>query len=53
MPDSHQYRQHAQDCITLAAATRDPDQKMRLHKMAEAWIDLAEQAEEREQTSGP
>jgi len=48
MPESHEYRQHAQECVTLAGATRDPEQKSRLQKMAEAWIDLAEQAEHRE-----
>jgi hypothetical protein len=48
MPESHEYRQHAQECVALAGATRDPDQKSRLQKMAEAWIDLAEQAEHRE-----
>jgi hypothetical protein len=48
MPDSNEYRAHAQECVTLAGATRDPDQKRRLQQMAEAWIDLAEQAEQRE-----
>jgi hypothetical protein len=52
MPESHEYRQHAQECITLAGATRDPEQKSRLQKMAEAWIDLAEQAERREHIVG-
>jgi hypothetical protein len=48
MPDSNEYRAHAQECVTLAGATRDPDQRSRLQKMAEAWIALAEQAEQRE-----
>jgi hypothetical protein len=51
MPESHEYRQHAQECVTLAGATRDPEQKSRLQKMAEAWIELAEQAEHREQSA--
>jgi hypothetical protein len=48
MPESHEYRAHAQECVTLAGATRDPQQKSRLQRMAEAWLDLAEQAEHRE-----
>jgi hypothetical protein len=48
MPAADTYRKHAQECITLAATMRDPEHRNRLNEIAEAWIELAEDAEFRE-----
>jgi hypothetical protein len=48
MRDSDEYRRHAQECIILAAQTKDPDHKAQVLKIVDAWIALAEEAERRE-----
>jgi hypothetical protein len=50
MPGANEYRKHAQECVTLAGSIRDPERRSRLHELAEAWIELAEQAEFLEQS---
>jgi hypothetical protein len=48
MRDPQEYRQHARDCLALAATINDPDQREQLLAIVEAWVNLAEQAERRE-----
>jgi hypothetical protein len=39
-----EYRNVALDCIQLADASRDPQSRMLLLKIAQMWADLADQA---------
>ena len=47
MLQADEYRKRAQDCVILAAQTKDPDHKAQVLKLVEAWIALAEDAERR------
>jgi hypothetical protein len=40
------YRRHAAECVRLAQLTRDPEAKALLLKMVDAWLRLAENAEQ-------
>jgi hypothetical protein len=40
------YRRRADECMSLAASTADPDQKRMFEQMAQAWLKLARYAEE-------
>jgi hypothetical protein len=49
MPNqSDDYRLLAEECRARAAATKNPDHKRQYQEMAEAWIVLARNAEEKE-----
>ena len=47
MKKAAQYRQHAEECRTLAARTSDPEHKKMLMEMAETWNGLAKQRAEK------
>jgi hypothetical protein len=47
MASAEDYRRHATACVQLAQNTHNPSDKALLLKMAESWLRLAEQAEER------
>jgi hypothetical protein len=40
------YRRRADECITRAAAAKDPDHKKQFQEMAEGWLKLARHAEQ-------
>lgn len=40
-----EYRQHAADCRSMAAKTKDPDQRKMLDDMAASWERLAAERE--------
>ncbi len=40
------YRLYAANCVELAQQIRDPDRRVFLFRMAQAWTQLANQAEE-------
>jgi hypothetical protein len=42
MTKSQEYRANAVDCAKLAMVVSDPDSKLVLAKMAEAWVRLAD-----------
>jgi len=42
MASVDEYLQHAEQCVALAAKSRNPADKARLLQMAQAWRDLAE-----------
>ena len=44
-----EHRRHASACVRLAQQAQNPSDKARLLRMAESWLRLAEQAEDREQ----
>jgi hypothetical protein len=48
MGDCAAFQHHARDCIELAGITQDKIQASQLLKIADGWIKLAEQAEQRE-----
>jgi hypothetical protein len=41
MPTREEYLRYAEECVALAQKTTDPEAKMRLLEMAQAWRDLA------------
>jgi hypothetical protein len=43
--NSHEYRQHAQECRALARAVHSEEHRAQLMKMAEAWESFAQQAD--------
>jgi hypothetical protein len=49
MPDHQEYRQHARDCLAIAATTNEPDQRQQflviMQAILQAWVTLAEQAD--------
>lgn len=47
---AEEYRRRAAQCVELAQQHSDPEQKLKLMKMAQAWLRLAEQAEKNSQT---
>ena len=42
MTSADDYRRYATECLRLARAASDPDDKVRLLQMAQAWRDLAD-----------
>ena len=42
----NEYRRHAAECLLLADDTSDPKNKLLLVAMAQAWLKLAQRAEE-------
>jgi len=48
MAVAEDYRRNAAECARIANRTKDPDAKALLLKMAESWLDLARDVEERE-----
>ncbi|MFL6797839.1 MAG: hypothetical protein ACJ8F3_10545 [Xanthobacteraceae bacterium] len=46
-----QYRKYAEECRALAKNARSPEQRQILSEMAQAWMQLAEQADKKS-TSG-
>ena len=42
----NEYRHHAADCLRIADDIADPQNKMQLIAMAQAWLKLAQKAEE-------
>ncbi len=47
MSVSDDYRQHALECLRLAQAADDARSKALLLEMAQAWVNLADQAKAR------
>jgi hypothetical protein len=45
---ANSYKQRAAECVRMAEDSRNPDDKAKFLKMAEAWLRLSEKAEERE-----
>jgi hypothetical protein len=41
----NEYRRHASECLAIADDTTDPENKVLLIAMAQAWLRLAQQAE--------
>ena len=50
MSKSQEYRANAADCARLAMIVSDPDSKLALAKMAEAWVRLADYLDANEAT---
>ncbi len=48
MPPADDYRRHASECVRLAQNAQNPGDKALLLKMAETWLRLADQAQDRE-----
>jgi hypothetical protein len=48
MRDHKEYRQHARECLAMAATINDRDQLQQFLIIVDAWLKLAEQAERRE-----
>ncbi len=46
MRRSEQYRQFAEDCLRLASQANNGNHRLALEEMAEAWSNLAEEAEQ-------
>jgi hypothetical protein len=44
MSKEQEYREHASEMLSLAQRTQNSDDKARLLKVAEAWLDLADRA---------
>ena len=42
----NEYRRHAAECLLIADDTTDPKNKLLLVAMAQAWLKLAQRAEE-------
>jgi hypothetical protein len=42
----NEYRRHAAECLLLADEITDPNNKLLLVAMAQAWLKLAQRAEE-------
>ena len=49
MASADAYRRHASECVRLAQETQSPTDKALLLRMAETWLRLAQQAENRGQ----
>jgi hypothetical protein len=49
MASADEYRRHASECVRLAQETQSPTDKALLLRMAETWLRLAQQAENRGQ----
>jgi hypothetical protein len=47
MASADEYRRHAGECVRLAQASKNPGDKALLLRMAESWLRLAEEAENR------
>jgi hypothetical protein len=47
MASADEYRRHASECVRLAQQTQSQSDKALLLRMAETWLRLAEQAENR------
>jgi len=47
MTSSTQYREFAEECLSLAKQAKDEHQRKILTEMAEAWIKLAEAADKK------
>jgi hypothetical protein len=43
---TNEYRRHATECLCIADGTTNPEHKMLLIAMAQAWLRLARQAED-------
>lgn len=50
MPNSDAYRRHAAECLRLAEKATNPDEKAYLLYMANAWLNLADQADRNRKT---
>jgi hypothetical protein len=48
MAIAEDYRRNAAECARIAARTKDPDAKALLLKMADSWLALARDLEQRE-----
>jgi len=48
MPSREEYLRYAKECIEVAQKSADPDTRMRLLEMAQAWRVLAQRLEEPE-----
>jgi hypothetical protein len=51
MSSSEEFREYAKECERIAK-TLPPEQRARLMEIAKAWIDCAEQEEERMRSKG-
>ena len=47
---AHPYRRHAAECLEMSLATAAPEARALLKRMAIAWTNLADQAENSPQT---
>ena len=47
MPQPGDYRKRAQECVELAQTVRTPQQRTMLLHIAETWVRLAEDAEQK------
>jgi hypothetical protein len=47
MASADDYRRHASECVRLAQASKNPGDKALLLRMAETWLRLAEEADNR------
>jgi hypothetical protein len=52
MSAADQYRRNAFECVAITAFFSDPEQRVTVLTLAEAWTRLAEQAEKNEQVGG-
>jgi len=43
MSKAEEYKAHAAECVALARATKDKEEKARLLELAEAWKSLADE----------
>jgi hypothetical protein len=50
MASSDEYRRHAGECVRLAQQAQNPNDKALLVRMAETWLRLAQQAENRDKS---
>ena len=48
MPSREEYLRYAEECIEVAQKSANPDTRMRLLEMAQAWRGLAQRLEEPE-----
>jgi hypothetical protein len=53
MPSREEYLRYAEECIEVARKSADPDTRMRLLEMAQAWRALAQKVEESEPKKEP
>ncbi len=53
MASSEEYRRHAGECVRLAQQTPDAKDKSLLLAMADTWLRLAEQADNRGNSNPP
>lgn len=51
MTRAEEYRRYAAECIRVAQATSNPNDKQLMLEMAQKWRDLAEKVERKDQSA--